>query len=39
MFVGIVCVAVLGVVFSELVRIAGRLLTPWAPRDRGRGQS
>ncbi|MEV6508982.1 ABC transporter permease [Streptomyces sp. NPDC051642] len=38
MFVGIVCVAVLGVVFSELVRIAGRLLTPWAPRDRGRGQ-
>ncbi|MFJ9247922.1 ABC transporter permease [Streptomyces sp. NPDC101776] len=39
MFVGIVCVAVLGVVFSELVRLAGRLLTPLAPRDRGRGQS
>ncbi|MEU1345888.1 ABC transporter permease [Streptomyces sp. NPDC005795] len=39
MFVGIVCVAVLGVVFSEVVRIAGRLLTPWAPRDRGRSQS
>ena len=39
MFVGIVCVAVLGVLFSELVRILGRLLTPWAPRDRGRGQS
>ncbi|MGY0491905.1 ABC transporter permease [Streptomyces sp. WG-D5] len=39
MFVGIVCVAVLGVVFSELVRLAGRFLTPWAPRDRGRGQS
>ncbi|MFJ8820545.1 ABC transporter permease [Streptomyces sp. NPDC102467] len=39
MFVGILCVAVLGVVFSELVRLAGRLLTPWAPRDRGRGQS
>ncbi|MFG3293737.1 ABC transporter permease [Streptomyces sp. NPDC048179] len=39
MFVGIVCVAVLGVVFSELIRLAGRLLTPWAPRDRGRGQS
>lgn len=39
MFVGIVCVAVLGVIFSELVRIAGRVLTPWAPRDRGRGQS
>lgn len=39
MFVGIVCVAVLGVVFSEVVRIAGRLLTPWAPRDRGPGRS
>ncbi|MFF1693902.1 ABC transporter permease [Streptomyces sp. NPDC058257] len=39
MFVGIVCVAVLGVVFSELVQIAGRMLTPWAPRDRGRSQS
>lgn len=39
MFVGIVCVAVLGVLFSEVVRIAGRLLTPWAPRDRGRSQS
>ncbi|MER7412713.1 MULTISPECIES: ABC transporter permease [Streptomyces] len=39
MFVGIVCVAVLGVVFSELVRLAGRLLTPWAPRDRGRGRT
>lgn len=39
MFVGIVCVAVLGVVFSEVVRITGRLLTPWAPRDRGRSQS
>ncbi|MER8159767.1 ABC transporter permease [Streptomyces sp. NPDC094472] len=36
MFVGIVCVAVLGVVFSELVRFIGRRLTPWAPRDRGR---
>lgn len=39
MFVGIVCVAALGVIFSELVRMVGRLLTPWAPRDRGRGQS
>ncbi|MHB6909588.1 ABC transporter permease [Streptomyces sp. DB-54] len=39
MFVGIVCVAVLGVVFSELVRLAGRFLTPWAPRDRGRAQN
>ncbi|MDI3417039.1 ABC transporter permease [Streptomyces luteolus] len=39
MFVGIVCVAVLGVLFSELVRLVGRLLTPWAPRDHGRGQS
>ncbi|MFI7503793.1 ABC transporter permease [Streptomyces sp. NPDC049687] len=39
MFVGIVCVAVLGVIFSEVVRLLGRLLTPWAPTDRGRGQS
>ncbi|MFE0251921.1 ABC transporter permease [Streptomyces sp. NPDC059010] len=39
MFVGIVCVAILGVLFSELIRFAGRLLTPWAPRDQGRGQS
>ncbi|MFI9050333.1 ABC transporter permease [Streptomyces sp. NPDC053427] len=39
MFVGIVCVALLGVLFSELVRLAGRLLTPWAPRDRGRAQN
>ncbi|ARH95530.1 nitrate ABC transporter permease [Streptomyces sp. MOE7] len=39
MFVGIVCVAVLGVLFSELVRWAGRLLTPWAPRDRGRART
>ncbi|MDI3385892.1 ABC transporter permease [Streptomyces sp. B-S-A8] len=39
MFVGIVCVAALGVLFSELVRLVGRLLTPWAPRDHGRGQS
>ncbi|MFG2495154.1 ABC transporter permease [Streptomyces caniferus] len=39
MCVGIVCVAVLGVFFSELVRLAGRFLTPWAPRDRGRSRS
>ncbi|MBZ4015107.1 ABC transporter permease [Streptomyces purpurogeneiscleroticus] len=39
MFVGIVCVAVLGVLFSELVRLAGRFLTPWAPRDRGRSRN
>jgi len=32
-------VAVLGVLFSELVRLAGRVLTPWAPRDRGRSGS
>ncbi|MEV5123079.1 ABC transporter permease [Streptomyces decoyicus] len=39
MCVGIVCVAVLGMLFSELVRLTGRFLTPWAPRDRGRSQS
>ncbi|MFJ3197993.1 ABC transporter permease [Streptomyces griseoviridis] len=36
MFTGIVCVALLGVVFSELVRLLDRLLTPWSPRDSGR---
>ncbi|MES9536377.1 ABC transporter permease subunit [Actinomadura sp. NPDC000600] len=36
MYVGIVCVAVLGVVFSEIIRFLGRRLTPWAPGDRDR---
>jgi sulfonate transport system permease protein len=34
MFVGIVIAALLGVVFTLLVRWVGRLLTPWAPEDR-----
>ncbi|HEX7135267.1 MAG TPA: ABC transporter permease [Iamia sp.] len=35
MYVGIVVVALFGVAFSELIRALGRLLTPWAPQDRG----
>jgi sulfonate transport system permease protein len=36
MYVGIVCVALLGVIFSEIIRFLGRRLTPWAPGDRDR---
>ncbi|MFF7250945.1 ABC transporter permease [Embleya sp. NPDC008237] len=39
MFVGIIVVAIVGVLFSELIRYVGRVCTPWAPRDRGPGQS
>ncbi|MDI2128044.1 ABC transporter permease [Yinghuangia seranimata] len=39
MYVGIITVAVVGVLFSELVRLIGRLLTPWAPDRRGPGGS
>jgi sulfonate transport system permease protein len=35
MYVGIVVVALFGVAFSELIRALGRLVTPWAPHDRG----
>jgi sulfonate transport system permease protein len=35
MYVGIVVVALFGVAFSELIRALGRLVTPWAPQDRG----
>ena len=34
MYVGIVLSAVLGVVFTLLVRWVGRLLAPWSPEDR-----
>jgi sulfonate transport system permease protein len=34
MYVGIVVVAVFGVVFAELIRQVGRRLVPWAPEDR-----
>ncbi|NUU24379.1 MAG: ABC transporter permease [Streptomycetaceae bacterium] len=37
MYVGIIVVAIVGVVFSEVVRFIGRLLTPWAPDRRGPG--
>lgn len=39
MYVGIIVVAIVGVVFSELVRFIGRLLTPWAPDRRGPGSA
>lgn len=39
MYVGIIVVAIVGVIFSEIVRWIGRLATPWAPQDRGRSQS
>jgi sulfonate transport system permease protein len=36
-YAGIVIVAVIGVVFIAIVRMVGRLVAPWAPRDRGAG--
>lgn len=36
-YVGIVLASLIGVVFSWVVRLAGRLLAPWAPRDQGGG--
>lgn len=37
-YVGIVLVALIGVVFSAIVRFVGRLLAPWAPDDSAPGQ-
>lgn len=34
-YVGLVVAAILGVVFIAVVRLIGRLLTPWAPKDAG----
>jgi sulfonate transport system permease protein len=36
-YVGIVTVALFGLVFSMLVQLAGRLCTPWAPNERAIG--
>jgi sulfonate transport system permease protein len=33
MYVGIVAVALLGYLFGEVVKLVGRVLTPWAPPD------
>ena len=33
MYAGIVVIALFGVVFAEVIRLVGRLLTPWAPED------
>lgn len=38
-YVGIVVVAVFGYVFALLVRLAGRLLCPWAPEDNAHAPS
>lgn len=35
MYVGICVVAVLGLVFSLIVKLIGRMMTPWAPRHDG----
>ncbi|WP_238005640.1 ABC transporter permease [Dactylosporangium sp. AC04546] len=35
MFVGIVLVALFGVLFAQLIRWVSRFLVPWAPEDRG----
>jgi ABC-type nitrate/sulfonate/bicarbonate transport system permease component len=39
MYVGIVVVAVFGVLFAELIRQVGRRLVPWAPEDRAAGRT
>ncbi|MBX6389872.1 MAG: ABC transporter permease [Frankia sp.] len=39
MFVGIVVVAIEGVVFAELVRLIGRRVTRWAPSDHDRARA
>lgn len=39
MFVGIVVVALEGVLFAELVRLVGRRVTRWAPSDRSQARS
>jgi sulfonate transport system permease protein len=36
MYVGIVCVAILGVVLSAIVTFIGRVLTPWASHSKAR---
>lgn len=37
MFVGIVMVAVFGVIFAQVIRWLSKFLVPWAPEDRGAG--
>jgi sulfonate transport system permease protein len=36
-YVGIVITSVIGVVLTWIVKFVGRLLAPWAPKDRGTG--
>ncbi len=37
-FLGVLLAAVLGIVFVGVVRVVGRLMTPWAPEDNSPGQ-
>ena len=37
-FLGVLLAAVLGIVFVGVVRLIGRMLTPWAPEDNSPGQ-
>jgi len=37
-FLGVLLAALLGIVFVGLVRMLGRLMTPWAPEDNSPGQ-
>jgi sulfonate transport system permease protein len=39
MYLGCILAALLGVVFTWLVRIVGRMLSPWAPEDEGMGRA
>lgn len=34
-YVGVVCSALMGVLMARSVRLLGRLLTPWSPKDEG----
>jgi NitT/TauT family transport system permease protein/sulfonate transport system permease protein len=33
MYVGMIAVALMGLVFAMIIRAAGRILAPWAPRS------
>lgn len=38
-YVGIVIVAIIGVIFAAIVRFIGKLLSPWAPEDATQGRA
>lgn len=39
MYVGIVAVALMGLIFASIVKLIGRMLLPWAPNDKTHGMS